>query len=248
MSSTNKTTNYKLSQYVGTDKPTYLGDYNGDMLKIDTQMKANADAASNAQEKAGEAVTKAEQAQTNITNVDSRLTSAETDITQLQSNVTNMSQNIKTISDKADAANTAASGAQQTANTATSEITKINQGVATWYGGQVTLGGGLVNNGFYVYENQYLNLLNVYGSVGVVSPSTVGKTIVLGSLPSGVRKPSSNRGVSSGASIATNADGGGRLPVDLTIDTNGTISVDNPTSGAIYAINFQCLLNEAGWF
>ena len=43
MSSTNKTTNYELSQYVGADKPTYLGDYNSDMLKIDTQMKTNAD-------------------------------------------------------------------------------------------------------------------------------------------------------------------------------------------------------------
>lgn len=36
MASTNKTTNYELSQYVGTDKPTYLGDYNSDMLKIDS--------------------------------------------------------------------------------------------------------------------------------------------------------------------------------------------------------------------
>lgn len=43
MSSTNKTTNYNLSQYIGSDKPTYLTDYNGDMLKIDTQMKVNAD-------------------------------------------------------------------------------------------------------------------------------------------------------------------------------------------------------------
>lgn len=43
MASTNKTTNYELSQYVGSDKPTYLGDYNGDMLKIDAGMKANAD-------------------------------------------------------------------------------------------------------------------------------------------------------------------------------------------------------------
>lgn len=46
MSSTNKTTNYELSQYIGTDKPTYLGDYNSDMLKIDTQMKVNATAIS----------------------------------------------------------------------------------------------------------------------------------------------------------------------------------------------------------
>lgn len=35
MASTNKTTNYELSQYIGTDKPTYLGDYNSDMSKID---------------------------------------------------------------------------------------------------------------------------------------------------------------------------------------------------------------------
>lgn len=43
MASTNQTANYKLSQYIGSDKPTYLGDYNSDMLKIDTQMKKNAD-------------------------------------------------------------------------------------------------------------------------------------------------------------------------------------------------------------
>lgn len=35
MASTNQTTHYDLSQYVATDKPTYLVDYNGDMSKID---------------------------------------------------------------------------------------------------------------------------------------------------------------------------------------------------------------------
>lgn len=35
MASTNKTTYYELSQYVGSDKPTYLVDYNSDMSKID---------------------------------------------------------------------------------------------------------------------------------------------------------------------------------------------------------------------
>lgn len=44
MASTNKTTNYELSQYVGTDKPTYLGDYNSDMSKIDTAIHNNATA------------------------------------------------------------------------------------------------------------------------------------------------------------------------------------------------------------
>ena len=35
MASTNKTTHYELSQYIGSDKPTYLVDYNMDMYNID---------------------------------------------------------------------------------------------------------------------------------------------------------------------------------------------------------------------
>lgn len=44
MTATNHTGNYNLSQFAGTDRPTWLGDYNGDMKKIDAQMKKNADA------------------------------------------------------------------------------------------------------------------------------------------------------------------------------------------------------------
>lgn len=43
MTATNKTANYELSQFVGTDRPTWLGDYNSDMEKIDAQLKQNAD-------------------------------------------------------------------------------------------------------------------------------------------------------------------------------------------------------------
>lgn len=45
MTATNHTANYNLSQFTGTDRPTWLGDYNGDMAKIDAQLKKNADAA-----------------------------------------------------------------------------------------------------------------------------------------------------------------------------------------------------------
>jgi hypothetical protein len=43
MTATNHTSNYNLSQFTGTDRPTWLGDYNGDMSKIDAQLKKNAD-------------------------------------------------------------------------------------------------------------------------------------------------------------------------------------------------------------
>ena len=43
MTATKKTVNYGLSQFVGSDRPTWLGDYNSDMSKIDAQLKQNAD-------------------------------------------------------------------------------------------------------------------------------------------------------------------------------------------------------------
>ena len=44
MASTTKTTNLELSQFVGTDKPAWLTDYNGDMQKIDDGYKKLEDA------------------------------------------------------------------------------------------------------------------------------------------------------------------------------------------------------------
>ena len=76
MASTNKTTNYELSQYVGSDKPTYLGDYNSDMLKIDAQMKLNATAASTADSKAVTAGNNAATALENAATADGKAVTA----------------------------------------------------------------------------------------------------------------------------------------------------------------------------
>ena len=51
MGATNLTPNYSLSQFISTDKPAWLQDYNGDMLKIDSGINAAklaADSAANA--------------------------------------------------------------------------------------------------------------------------------------------------------------------------------------------------------
>ena len=64
MASTNKTTHYDLSQYVGSDKPTYLGDYNTDMTKIDTAINSAQTKADSADLAATTAQTTAETAQT----------------------------------------------------------------------------------------------------------------------------------------------------------------------------------------
>lgn len=48
MTASKHTGNYNLSQFAGSDRPTWLGDYNGDIAKIDAQMKKNADAIASA--------------------------------------------------------------------------------------------------------------------------------------------------------------------------------------------------------
>ena len=64
MSSTNHTTNYNLPQFVGSDKPAWLGDINPAMSAIDTAMHANATAAAQASTDAGNAQTAATAAAT----------------------------------------------------------------------------------------------------------------------------------------------------------------------------------------
>jgi len=78
MASTNHTTNYDLSQYIATDKPTYLVDYNNDMLKIDTQMHTNATAAATAQTAAETADSKAVTADGKAVTAQSSAASAQT--------------------------------------------------------------------------------------------------------------------------------------------------------------------------
>lgn len=52
MASTNKTTNYNLSQFIGADKPAWLSDYNSDMAKIDAGIAGAASTATGADGKA----------------------------------------------------------------------------------------------------------------------------------------------------------------------------------------------------
>lgn len=63
MSSTNKTPNYNLPQWVGTDHPTFSGDFNSAFSAIDTGMNNNKTTAESAQATAQAAQSTAESAQ-----------------------------------------------------------------------------------------------------------------------------------------------------------------------------------------
>lgn len=63
MSSTNKTSHYNLPQFVGSDIPTWLGDFNSAMSAIDSGINAAATSASGAATTAAQASTDAAAAQ-----------------------------------------------------------------------------------------------------------------------------------------------------------------------------------------
>lgn len=94
MSSTNKTLTIELSQYVGTDKPTYLTDYNGDMLKIDNAIAADRDSITTAQGKADGADAKADANATAIQTLDGQINNTSNGLTK---RVTDVEGDVNTI-------------------------------------------------------------------------------------------------------------------------------------------------------
>lgn len=108
MSSTHKTTNLLLSQFLGTDHFSFLTDYNGDMLKIDQycgNLKTLIDRASGKTEQNTESIQNMQSDIQSIQTVQEKqnanITNNTTDITQLkEQNViieSNISKNIKDI-------------------------------------------------------------------------------------------------------------------------------------------------------
>lgn len=89
MSSTNKTSHYELSQFIGTDKPAWLTDYNGDMLKIDTGLAAAAAEASGAQGTATSAASAAQAAQNTANQAVTSAAANAEDLTELKTALTN---------------------------------------------------------------------------------------------------------------------------------------------------------------
>lgn len=80
MSHTNKTPNYDLPQFIGTDKASWLGDLNPAFLAIDTGMEANKVSAQSAETSAEQASALAQSANSVANAANSSATSALTKI------------------------------------------------------------------------------------------------------------------------------------------------------------------------
>lgn len=133
MSFTNHTPNYNLPQYVGTDKPTFLGDFNNAMSTIDTALHNN-------EQNAGEGLSELQQAQAALTETQETLTDVQTEVANISGIAATVNQNVQQ-------ALTAANDATTAANSATSQIqpavTAANQASADAQAAQQVANGNV---------------------------------------------------------------------------------------------------------
>lgn len=232
MSSTNKTTNYNLSQFIGTDKPAWLADYNQDMGKIDAQMKLNADSATGADGKA-----------------DANATSIGTLANLTTDAKTNLVSAINEVDSHADTA-------QGTANNALSSATTANTGVSNlsdylnidtfiaYSGSDVTLtGSGSIRYGdLHVARNDEGSLGKIYGNVILDTTANQEFTITI---PNTGFSTSESFTVQNAGFITLENSNGTLANVDAlsyNVNTNGSVTVTYRASTPVTVLRFVACL------
>ena len=90
MGATNSTLHYQLSQFISTDKPAWLQDYNGDMQKIDNGINGALVAAESAQNSA-------DTANAGVGTVGDAVTALQTTVAGHSSDITDLSGDVNTI-------------------------------------------------------------------------------------------------------------------------------------------------------
>lgn len=224
MASTNKTTHYELSQFLGTDKPAWLTDYNSDMSKIDTGINA-------AQSTATGADGKADTANTNIGNLENLTTSTKTSAVAA----------INEVDGHADSA-------QETANTAVSnsvtnagDITNIKKELNWNTFANITFSGSVnpTTQDVKIAMNESKSQFKLYGQIAY-STNTAGTDVTLTSGDTGLR-PEENINIY-GTSLARMDTSNGTYidPWTITLKTNGTIEVvvHRTVNSTYSAVNF----------
>lgn len=234
MSSTNKTANYNLSQFTGSDKPAWLGDYNTDMSKIDTGIH---------------------NAQTTATGADGKADSNTTAIGTLENLTTDVKTSlvaaINEVDGHADTAQGTATSAATTANNANTAITNLASYFAMTQFTTPTAtmtGGSIYTNEVGCASNANGTLGKVYGRV-YFNATVNGTATITFATP---LRPTSNITIKGGGLIFWGASGyepNNPTKCDISIATNGTCTIEHSVNSGnsyrmflwnslIFAINF----------
>lgn len=206
MSSTNKTTNYELSQFIGSDKPAWLTDYNSDMGKIDAGVAAAQSTATGADGKATANATAIGDLTSLTTTAKTNLVAAVNEINTAASTATNTASN---------AAGTATQ-AKNTADGLAEYLTMSNLTEVTT--NQVIAAAGTVNRAsITVATDNTHSYGKVYGVIEHI-PNSYSKQTLTINVDTGIH-PATPFNIFP-AGIVTGFGG-----VTATFNTNGTITI-----------------------
>lgn len=229
MASTNKTTNYELSQFLGSDKPAWLSDYNADMAKIDAGMKANADGVTAVDGKAD----------ANGTKIGTLASLTTTDKTDLVSAINEVDGHADTAQSTANQANDTATTALGTANNLADYLNFTTFLPYTSSDMSLTGSGSIrsTGTGITVARNDDGTICKVYGTI--VLNTTVGNSFTV-TIPNTGLNTSSNINVN-GAGFITSESANNVIWVDIlkyTINTNGSITITVTPSTTFTTLRF----------
>lgn len=176
MPSTNKTNPYELSQFIGSNIPSWLSDYNSDMLKINNAIQEAKTSADDAMSSAGSAssdVTALSNTVTelteNLNTTNQNVTKNTSDISSINSSVSNINQNVDSLNGKVNANTQSISdiNSQVKANTQSiNAITPSFQNMGKWTASPLSLIDPL-SGSLNVYYNTYLNLAIINGQANI---------------------------------------------------------------------------------
>lgn len=228
MSSTNKTTNYELSQFIGSDKPAWLTDYNSDMSKIDAGVHS-------AQTTATGADGKATANTTAIGTLASLTTTAKTD---LVSAVNEVDLNADTAQNTANTANTTANIAKTTADNLAAYFTISPSATEV----SATVDKGTAGSGNYnkvrIHKNSSGSLVKIYGEIDVSNLRNTSGSLTVTVADTGLRPESAITITGCGWTQYMIDNRTYTGPLTYTINIDGTITINVSNAGLYDSANF----------
>lgn len=223
MSSTNKTSHYNLSQYIGTDKPTYLVDYNADMSAIDSGIYAAKDEADTNATSIGTLSSLTTEAKSTLVGAINEVDAhADTNASNISTNTTNIASNTSHIGTMTNLDTTEKSNLVGAVNELKVNIDNFN---LTSYTTMTNLSGTnctIGTNEVKVAKNSDGSLAKIYGTIAITASATGDVKITI---PNSGLAPSSEITINCAGIMRINGSAFSPTQCDIVIKTNGNIEI-----------------------
>lgn len=187
MPSTNKTNPYELSQFIGSDIPSWLSDYNSDMLKINNAIQEAKISADDAMSSAGSASSDVTALSTTVSNLSESLNTTNQNVTKNTSDIASINSSVSNINQNIDSLNGKVNGNSDSIGNITTQVTNNTQSINTitpafqnmgkWNTSPLSLVEPFTGS-INMYYNTYLNLAIILGNIVIPDSYEVTANII----------------------------------------------------------------------